>query len=252
MPINTSAATSHWGLRVCKLMQFLAGHSPSSGHPSLPSNALEPSPGAGARALPLVSPPWPKARWKVREVSSLLTASFQPKLNQFPPHHVKYGPGTWGCVANPLKISLSAASVKQASRIWGVFSFCHVFGEFWRQISLKVPRQVCFHTVGRRNLSSASPAQPGHSPLHKLCSESSARWEFLTADTTPVTHKDTAFFWPLSSGWSNSAFLRVILQKAGGVCVDKHVYTAPVAWDKLMSRAVLSLACSKWTRVTVP
>lgn len=111
MPINTSAATSHWGLHVCKPRQFLAGHSPSSGPPSLPSNALEPSPGAGARALPLVSPPRPKARWKVRGVSSLLTASFHPKLNQFPPHHIKYGPGTWGCVSNPLKISLSAASI---------------------------------------------------------------------------------------------------------------------------------------------
>lgn len=49
---------------------------------------------------------------------------------------------------------------------------------------------------------------------------------------------------PLNSGSSISPVLKMILQRVRGTSLDKHIYTAPVTWDRQVCKTVLTLAHS--------
>lgn len=91
--------------------QFRAGCSRGSGHPSLPSKAWD-IPRRRSRSAPLGISAMTQGQGKVESQGgrlitySLFSLQAQLSLHQFPPHHVKYNPGSLGCVAKPLEISL--------------------------------------------------------------------------------------------------------------------------------------------------
>lgn len=153
-------------------------------------------PGCRSRSPPLGLSSMTKAMWKAGEVSSLKLV-FTPSSRQppsVPPTPQKIQPRVFRtCGKTPWNLFVCCFHKHRLAES-GFFRFCHIFCEFWQQVPQKVPTPVCFQHGRKEHPRGVSPAQPSHSPLPKQCSEVWARCEFRTADTTPVTHKDTTIF----------------------------------------------------------